>query len=137
MRAAAFLFYCIELGTAMVVPVAVLSSTALAATDSVLCRLPYAPGLAHVDPPKPRLVLVENVSAPRPLVSFYGHQILALARSRDGASGADLLDDPASRYLFRLDTARMRMAVAPKSPANEGGRRPAIGEGVAGNCSPL
>ncbi len=111
-----------------------------AVTDSVLCRLPYAPGVpadSGTGASKPRLVLIEGVSRQRPHVSFYGHQIQELAKVKEEGTGAWYLDGPDSRYLFKLDEARMRLSVALKTQENAGGKSPLPGQGVAGNCSPL
>jgi hypothetical protein len=107
--------------------------------DSLLCKLPYAPGTPESLTPKPRLVLVEGVSTETPLVSFYGHQILALERQAmpKGGGPSVFFDAPESKYLFMLDQERLRLVVALKTKENEVGRQPRRNEGVAGNCSPL
>jgi len=114
-----------------------MSPQALAVVDGLVCRIPYTPGLLAGTPEKPRLIMVEGVSRQQPLVSFYGAQVGALSKQRDKDSGALFLDAPSSRYLFKLDSERLRLIVAVKTEDNDGGRNPAAGEGVAGNCSPL
>lgn len=118
------------------------ASAVFPASDAVLCKLPYAPGASGSPTPKPRLVLVEGASDRNPVVSFYGHQVLALTRQGNTSEAGDgarpvHLDAPASKYYFTLDRERMRLVVALKTEHNEGGRRPRENEGVAGNCSPL
>lgn len=117
---------------------------AFAASDSLLCKLPYAPGADETSSPtpRPRLVLVEGVSATHPLVSFYGHQTLVLAKLANqkepkGVVSPMQLDAPHSKYLFTLDPERMRLVVALKTKQNNEGREPRPGEGVAGNCQRL
>ena len=129
MRLWVFLFSFIEL--------ALRTNVAFALTDSVLCKLPYEPGVGEGPTPRPRLVLVEGVSRGQPMVSFYGHQTLPLSKAREKGTGAFLLDAPSSRYLFKLDPARLRLVVALKTQGNGQGRAPGQNEGVAGNCSPL
>jgi hypothetical protein len=130
MRKVVFPFFFISLSSLFCGP-------AFALTDSVLCKIPYEPGSAEGPTPRPRLVLVEGMSKGQPLVSFYGHQTMALTKETDKETGVISLDAQSSRYFFKLDSVRGRLVVSIKTPQNDTGRTPGENEGVAGNCSPL
>ena len=133
------LFGCAAFGASAPAQVPRASARVFPLGDSLLCKLPYAPGASEPLTPKPRLVLVEGVNTETPLVSFYGHQILALVRQAKPKGGGPsvFLDAPESKYLFTLDQERLRLVVALKTKENGVGRHPGRNEGVAGNCSPL
>ena len=127
------------LTVAGVVASGISSTNALAVADSVYCIVEMNAPLGKGSQLKSG-VFIEGLSQRQPLIAFYGHQVMPLAKTTEASTFA--FDAQASRFHFRLDRDRLRLVVRKKqNPANNATQNGQVEAGLessgAGNCKTI